>query len=132
MVYDDFAHHPSAIKTTLQGLRKHVGTSRVIVIVHCASNTMRLGVQQADLAQAFSAADQVIFWQDPSIDWDIKDFCTRYQLSAEVYQSVDDIVHAWGEQFRPGDHVVLMSNRSFGGLHKKLVAQLAQVDSVVL
>jgi UDP-N-acetylmuramate: L-alanyl-gamma-D-glutamyl-meso-diaminopimelate ligase len=114
-IYDDFAHHPTAIATTLDGLRQRVGNEKIIAIVEPRSNTMRLGVHQHTLAASLRAADVAIIYQPDSHS------ALTLAGNTVVYQTLDDIVVRFRNEIQNGCHVVLMSNGSFGGLHLKLV-----------
>lgn len=122
-VYDDFAHHPTAIKTTLDGLRKQVGLERIVAIVEPRSNTMRLGTHNDTLAQSFDNADLAIVYQPANLNWDLS------QLSQQadniiICTSLEDIVAKLIVEAPAGGHFVIMSNGSFGGLYQKLQAAL--------
>ena len=111
-LYDDFAHHPTAISTTLEGLRARVGEARIIAVLEPRSNTMRLGVHAGTLAGSLKAADKALIYQAPEQGWEL-----RASAGIEVYPSLDEIVTKLTVEARPGDHVVFMSNGSFGGIH---------------
>lgn len=122
-VYDDFAHHPTAILTTLQGLRARVGTARIIAVLEPRSNTMRMGVHVEALADSLAPADQAIIYQAPDLGWD----AARVAETAKhitVSHSIDAIVEQLRRETRPGDHVVFMSNGGFGGIHKRTAEAL--------
>ncbi|MEL6114609.1 UDP-N-acetylmuramate:L-alanyl-gamma-D-glutamyl-meso-diaminopimelate ligase [Photobacterium sp. SP02] len=127
-VYDDFAHHPTAVELTLGGLRAKVGDSRILAVLEPRSNTMKLGVHKADLAPALAAADEVFLFQPDTIPWsvqDIADLCPQPSVcDADLDALVGHIVAA----ARPGDTILVMSNGGFGGIHDKLLAALAQGD----
>jgi UDP-N-acetylmuramate: L-alanyl-gamma-D-glutamyl-meso-diaminopimelate ligase len=106
-VYDDFAHHPTAITTTLAGLRAKVGTARIIALLEPRSNTMRMGTHGAAVAAALQVADYAFIYQLP--EWD----------------DIDALVATVAQLAQAGDHVLVMSNGGFGGIHDKLLAQLA-------
>ena len=124
-VYDDFAHHPTAIATTLDGLRKQVGAQRIFAVIEPRSNSMRMGVHKSQLAAASSAADKVFWYQPPGVDWDLTEVVEASHNQARLYQSVDAIIASLGEQLAEGDHVVIMSNGGFEGIHGRLLEQLA-------
>jgi len=124
MVYDDFAHHPTAIKLTLEGQRRRVGDSRIIAVLEARSNTMRMGINSADLGAALSAADQVVLYQAPELKWDLHTVTDTLGDKAQIYESVDAIIAALVESSRAGDHVLIMSNGAFGGIHQKLIDAL--------
>lgn len=121
-VYDDFAHHPTAIATTLDGLRKRVGNARILLVMEPRSNTMRMGVHRDELAASMQLADRIWLHDLPDLEWSLAD--TVKTLPANVCDSVDAIVQGVVAEARNGDHVVVMSNGGFGGIHEKLLAGL--------
>jgi UDP-N-acetylmuramate: L-alanyl-gamma-D-glutamyl-meso-diaminopimelate ligase len=123
-LYDDFAHHPTAIKTTLDGLRKQVADKRVLAIIEPRSNTMRLGVHKPHLAPATAQADAVIWYQPQGLDWDLQPVIDASPVPATVMQDIDTIVAQVTAEANAGDHIVIMSNGGFGGIHGKLLASL--------
>ena len=123
-LYDDFAHHPTAIETTLDGLRKQVGSERIIAIVEPRSNTMRLGVHTATLAKSLSHADLAIIYQPQNLDWNLSAL-KNHADNIEICQSLDDIIAKLKVEARSGGHFVLMSNGSFGGIYQRLQDALA-------
>jgi UDP-N-acetylmuramate: L-alanyl-gamma-D-glutamyl-meso-diaminopimelate ligase len=122
-LYDDFAHHPTAIETTLDGLRKQVGQERIIAIVEPRSNTMRLGVHTESLAKSLGNADLAIIYQPQNLDWDLSKLL-NYANNIEICQSLDDIIAKLKVEARAGGHFVLMSNGSFGGIYQRLQDEL--------
>ena len=118
-IYDDFAHHPTAIATTLEGLRRQVGQERVIAIVEPRSNTMRLGVHTETLATSLTAADLAIIYQPENIGWDLTAL-KKYASNIEICTTLDDIINKLKLEARYGGHFVLMSNGSFGGIYQRL------------
>jgi len=118
-IYDDFAHHPTAIQTTLDGLRKQVGQERIIAIVEPRSNTMRLGVHTKTLAESLGHADLAIIYQPEALGWDLSEL-KKYASNIEICQSLDDIINKLKFEARYGGHFVLMSNGSFGGIYQRL------------
>jgi UDP-N-acetylmuramate: L-alanyl-gamma-D-glutamyl-meso-diaminopimelate ligase len=123
-VYDDFAHHPTAIDTTLRGLRARVGDARIIAVLEPRSNTMKLGVHREQLAPALAAADRAWFLNSPDLGWDLPSAVTGLGGRAGFAADVDSLVKGLVEESRPGDHILVMSNGGFGGLHDKLLAAL--------
>ncbi|TXS96433.1 UDP-N-acetylmuramate:L-alanyl-gamma-D-glutamyl-meso-diaminopimelate ligase [Parahaliea maris] len=128
-VYDDFAHHPTAIATTLEGLRAHVGEkragdSRVIALVEPRSNTMRMGAHRDALAASTASADEVYWFQPAGMDWSLEGVVQASPVPAHLFEEVDSLVDAVAAQARPGDRIVIMSNGSFGGIHQRLLQQL--------
>lgn len=128
-VYDDFAHHPTAIETTLKGLRQKVGKEKIIAVLEPRSNTMRMGVFREQIAPALNEADEVIFYQPPNVDWALNDVATQCRASARVINSIDAMVEQLAASTGPL-HILIMSNGGFGGLHSKLVARLVEGGSV--
>ena len=124
-VYDDFAHHPTAIHATLDALRARVGGKRIVAVLEARSNTMRMGVHRAELGPALAGADQVLLFQPADFPWDIKIVTEALNGRARVFRSVDEIVTLLGQELRADDHVLVMSNGGFDGIHAKLLARLA-------
>ncbi len=119
-VYDDFAHHPTAIRTTLAGLRAQVGGARIIAILEPRSNTMRLGVHRDQLAGSLADADRVLLYRPADLEWDLQAVAATLGPRAQVFDSVDAIVEAVLTDVHPGDQVLVMSNGGFGGIHERL------------
>ncbi len=120
-VYDDFAHHPTAIQTTLDGLRKQVGNEKILAIVEPRSNTMRLGVHTQSLAESLAAADRAIIFQPDNLGWDLSQLL-NYADNIEICTSLDAIVELIRAEVGGRCHVLLMSNGSFGGIYQRLQA----------
>ena len=123
-VYDDFAHHPTAIATTLQGLRRQVGTARILAVLEPRSNTMRLGIHNAELAAALGDADLVYVQAPADLGWDAASVFAGLGTRAAVFDRVDAIVKRVAADAAPGDQVLVMSNGGFGGIHQKLLDAL--------
>ncbi len=123
-VYDDFAHHPTAIQTTLQGLRAKVGEARIIAVIEPRSNTMRLGTHQAALAASTNDATEVIWYQPIGLSWNLEAILEVSSVPAQVCDTIDSIIDTLVRITQAGDHVVIMSNGGFGGIHQKLLAAL--------
>jgi UDP-N-acetylmuramate: L-alanyl-gamma-D-glutamyl-meso-diaminopimelate ligase len=123
-VYDDFAHHPTAIATTLQGLRARVPDARIVAVLEPRSNTMKLGVHREQLAPALALADRAWLLNSPDLGWDLPAALRPLGANARVAASVDALVQGLADDSRAGDHVLVMSNGGFGGLHEKLLAEL--------
>lgn len=122
-VYDDFAHHPTAIKTTLEGLRKQVGDARILAIIEPRSNTMRLGVHTQSLAESLAAADEAIIYQPENLGWDLSQLL-QYANNIQICSDLEAIIKSIKAESNNGCHVLLMSNGSFGGIYKRLRDQL--------
>lgn len=123
-VYDDFAHHPTAIATTLGGLRARVAGARIIAVLEPRSNTMKMGVHRQELAPALALADRAWFLNSPDLGWDLPGAVAALGDRAHFAASVDALVKGLAGDSRPGDHILVMSNGGFGGLHDKLLAAL--------
>jgi len=122
-VYDDFAHHPTAIRVTLAGLRTKAGAARILAVLEPRSNTMKLGVMKDELASSLAAADRV-FCYGAGLGWDAAAVLAPLGAKAEIHRDIPQLVAAIAAAARPGDHVLIMSNGGFGGIHEKLLAQL--------
>jgi len=123
-VYDDFAHHPTAIATTLDGLRKRVGSAPIIAIVEPRSNSMKLGAHRDGLPASVTQADRVIWYAPPNLGWDLAATAAQCTVSSTVADNLDAIIAQVKAQATAGTHVVIMSNGGFGGLHGKLAEAL--------
>ena len=123
-VYDDFAHHPTAIATTIDGLRKRIGNARLIAVLEPRSHTMRMGVHQQTLAPSLAGADQVWLYAPADLGWDISSVAGSLGERGHVCGEVDALAGDIAAAARPGDHVLVMSNGGFGGLHGKLLTAL--------
>ena len=122
-VYDDFAHHPTAMRTTVDGLRRKVGAARILAVFEPRSNTMKLGAMKAQLPWALEEAD-LSFCLQGSYGWDAAEALAPMGGQAVVADSVDKLVAAIAKAAKSGDHVLVMSNGGFGGIHGKLLAAL--------
>jgi UDP-N-acetylmuramate: L-alanyl-gamma-D-glutamyl-meso-diaminopimelate ligase len=123
-IYDDFAHHPTAIETTLAGLRARVGNARIIAVLEPRSNTMKLGVHREQLAPALMGADRAWFLNVADLGWDLPAAMTELGARAGFAGTVPELVAHVADEVRAGDHVLVMSNGGFGGLHEKLLVEL--------
>jgi UDP-N-acetylmuramate: L-alanyl-gamma-D-glutamyl-meso-diaminopimelate ligase len=124
-VYDDFAHHPTAIRTTLEGLRARVGAARIVVAMEPRSNSMRLGAHAAQIAPSLDQADAVVFLHRPELAWDAGKVVGALRGEGETVPDADALLAALGRRCRAGDHVVFMSNGGFDGAPRRFLAQLA-------
>jgi len=120
VIYDDFAHHPTAIATTLAGLRAKIGSSRLIAILEFGSYTMRTGVHKTQLQHALAQADMVVCKQSTT-EWGLEKILTQFTQPTALYQNVDTLVKELAPQLKADDHVVIMSNSGFDGVHQKLL-----------
>jgi UDP-N-acetylmuramate: L-alanyl-gamma-D-glutamyl-meso-diaminopimelate ligase len=124
VVYDDFAHHPTAVASTLEGVRLKAGAGRVIAVLEPRSNTMKLGTHKAALADSLRGADRVFVYKSPEVKWDVGDAMVPLGSLVAVHEDLARLTEAIVAESRPGDHLVLMSNGSFGGLHERLLEAL--------
>ncbi|MCK5120850.1 MAG: UDP-N-acetylmuramate:L-alanyl-gamma-D-glutamyl-meso-diaminopimelate ligase [Methylococcales bacterium] len=122
-IYDDFAHHPTAIQSTLDGLRKQVGTEKIIAIVEPRSNTMRMGVHTQSLAESLKLADSAIIYQPENLDWDLSEL-QKYADNIEICTTLDAIINRLKMESNSKCHFLLMSNGSFGGIYQRLLSEL--------
>ena len=127
-VYDDFAHHPTAIETTLDGARKRLGERRLWAVIEPRSNTMRMGSHKDGLAHSARLADEVIWYQPEGLDWDLQPVVEAAPNKSQVSRSLDEIIQRIVQEAGEGDAVVIMSNGGFGGLHQKLLAALQMLN----
>ncbi|MFR0692418.1 UDP-N-acetylmuramate:L-alanyl-gamma-D-glutamyl-meso-diaminopimelate ligase [Enterobacterales bacterium AE_CKDN230030158-1A_HGKHYDSX7] len=123
-IYDDFAHHPTAIATTLDGLRKRVGDARVIAVVEPRSNSMKLGAHRDGLPESVVQADNVFWYAPPNLGWDLAATVASSTVPTQVCDSLEAIIEGVKAIATPGTQVVVMSNGGFGGLHGKLAKAL--------
>ncbi|AMO93756.1 L-alanyl-gamma-D-glutamyl-meso-diaminopimelate ligase [Collimonas fungivorans] len=136
-VYDDFAHHPTAIATTIAGLRKKVGAARILAVLEPRSNTMKLGAMKEALPGSLGEADLVFGYGakgtgKDALDWDLAAALQPLGGKASTYHELDQLVAAIAKAARPGDQVLVMSNGGFGGVHQKILAALSLPPSLPL
>ncbi|MEY4505614.1 MAG: L-alanyl-gamma-D-glutamyl-meso-diaminopimelate ligase [Pseudomonadota bacterium] len=125
-VYDDFAHHPTALRTTLDGLRQRIGSQgRILAVFEPRSNTMKLGTMKSQLPWSLASAD-LAFCHSGGLDWDATQALAPMGERASVAATIDALVEQVSAQAQAGDHIVCMSNGGFGGIHAKLLKTLAQ------
>ncbi len=124
-IYDDFAHHPSAIATTLAGLRKKVGSENIVAVIEPRSNTMRMGVHASELAQSVKDSDHVLWFTPPELSWDIETIIKASPVHSEAKESLDVLLDAIVAASSPNSHIVIMSNGGFGGIHQRLIQRLS-------
>lgn len=123
-VYDDFAHHPTAIRTTLEGLRAKVGAARIVVAMEPRSNSMRLGAHADALAPSLDIADAVVFLHRPELSWDAAKVMARVRGESRTAPTADSLIATLRALVREGDHVVFMSNGGFDGAPRRFLASL--------
>ncbi len=126
-VYDDFAHHPEAIQATLTALRDKIGGSvRILAVLEPRSNTMKMGIHKDDIAPSLVRADYVFVLQPDNIPWDVSDITNKCLQPAKWTANLERLVDMVVAEAQPTDHILVMSNGSFGGIHQKLLDKLAQ------
>ncbi|MDH5179357.1 MAG: UDP-N-acetylmuramate:L-alanyl-gamma-D-glutamyl-meso-diaminopimelate ligase, partial [Gammaproteobacteria bacterium] len=124
VVYDDFAHHPTAIKLTVGGLRKQVGKARILAVLEPRSNTMRMGVHADTLAPSLDEADRVYLYQPRDVEGQVDKVVSARPDTATLYDNVQHLIDAVINESRPGDHILVMSNGGFENIHNRLLAAL--------
>ncbi|MBN6748414.1 UDP-N-acetylmuramate:L-alanyl-gamma-D-glutamyl-meso-diaminopimelate ligase, partial [Acidithiobacillus sp. PG05] len=125
-VYDDFAHHPTAIAATITALRGRMeGTERLIAVLEPRSNTMKMGVHRQTLGPSLQGADRAFVYAPADLGWDV---AAALDSAAQVYVDMDALLRALDAELRPGDDVLIMSNGAFGGIHGRLLERLARRD----
>ena len=122
-VYDDFAHHPTAIATTIAGLRQKIGKSRIIAVLDPRSTTMKMGVLKDQLVDSLKDAD-FTFCYTSGLGWDAQQVLAPLGAKAALFDELGALLQALLPVLRTGDHVLIMSNGGFGGIHEKLLALL--------
>lgn len=125
VVYDDFAHHPTAIRHTLEGVRRKAAAGRVVAVLEPRSNTMKQGTHKAELVDSLRIADRAYLYQSPEVKWNVAESMRSLDNLAVVEKDINRLAASLAKDARAGDHFVLMSNGSFGGLHEKLLEALA-------
>jgi UDP-N-acetylmuramate: L-alanyl-gamma-D-glutamyl-meso-diaminopimelate ligase len=128
-VYDDFAHHPTAIATTVDGLRRRVGSARIIAVLEPRSNTMKMGVHQNTLGPSLLGADEVWLFTPPDLGWDAGPIVASLGKRGHASRDIAALAAELAKSAKAGDHVLIMSNGGFGGLHGKLLAELERKKS---
>ena len=125
-VYDDFAHHPTAIKTTIEGLRAKVGGDAIIAVIEPRSATMKLGIHKDSLSASVSGADQVYWYQNPAIDWDINAVASACSVPATATADIQQLLQMVVQMATAETHIVIMSNGGFEGFHGLLTERLGR------
>jgi UDP-N-acetylmuramate: L-alanyl-gamma-D-glutamyl-meso-diaminopimelate ligase len=122
-VYDDFAHHPTAIETTVAGLRAKIGSARILAVLEPRSNTMKLGVMKAALPASLKDAD-LVFCYGANLGWDATEALNPIKNKAQTFENLENLVTAIAKLAKSGDHILVMSNGGFGGVHQKILDAL--------
>lgn len=124
-VYDDFAHHPTAIEATIDALRGKVGNQRILAVLEPRSNTMKMGVHKEEIAPSLQDAQAVFVYQPDTIPWSVDVITNALSQPAAWSADLDELVELVVKEAKPEDHILVMSNGAFGGIHNKLLAKLA-------
>ena len=133
-VYDDFAHHPTAITTTVDGLRRRIGKARILAVLEPRSNTMKLGVMKAQLPNSLQEADKIFAYGansgKESLGWDLEEVLLPLNAmepdKAKAFDELDVLIAAVAKEAKPGDHILVMSNGGFGGVHQKILQAIGR------
>jgi len=123
-VYDDFAHHPTAIEETLLAMKEVQGKGKVYAVLEPRSNTMRMGVHKESLANCWQQADEICLFQSTGLDWDLNDVVAQSTVPASIFSSTDKIISHLLSEATAGDHIVIMSNGGFEAIHQRLLDAL--------
>ena len=124
-IYDDFAHHPSAISTTLNGLRAKVGSQRILAVLEPRSNSMQLGLHKETLAESLCDADEVWILEPADLPWDLQQVAVNCRANCHVETTIDAIIDDVANTAQATDHILIMSNGEFGGIHQRLLKRLS-------
>lgn len=125
-VYDDFAHHPTAIEETLSAMQEVNHGGRVLAVLEPRSNTMRMGVHQETLTGSLQSADEIYLYQPEGVDWGLDEVAKKSQKPAQIFEDVESIIQKLCSDAREGDHIIIMSNGGFEGIHTRLLAALEE------
>ncbi len=126
-IYDDFAHHPTAIATTIAGLRHRIGKARILAVLEPRSNTMKQGVWKNDLAASLADAEKV-FCYTANLGWDAAGALESLGEKVQTSGDIDQLISLLANSVKPGDHLLIMSNGGFSGIHEKLLLALKTAD----
>jgi len=125
-VIDDFAHHPTAIAATLEAMRAHVGTKRLIAVLEPRSNTMKLGVHRDLLGPSLVLADRIHLFRPTDLSWNLERVLKSLDGRGRIHTTLESLIEAVAAETQPGDHIVIMSNGAFGGIQGRLMERLGQ------
>ncbi|MGM8910423.1 UDP-N-acetylmuramate:L-alanyl-gamma-D-glutamyl-meso-diaminopimelate ligase [Psychrobacter sp. 1U1] len=131
LVFDDFAHHPTAITTTLDGAKKKLTNRRLWAIIEPRSNTMKMGIHQDSLAQSAALADHTLWYEPAGLEWGLREVIDRakHNSNQQVINSIEDIINHVTTHAQAGDAIVIMSNGGFEGIHQRLLASLYELNA---
>lgn len=125
-LYDDFAHHPTAIESTIAALRGKVGKERIIAVLEPRSNTMKMGIHKDEIAPSLKDADEVFIFQPETIPWSVSSITDALSQKSAWSADLEELIAMIAENARENDHILVMSNGAFGGIHHKLLVKLAE------
>jgi UDP-N-acetylmuramate: L-alanyl-gamma-D-glutamyl-meso-diaminopimelate ligase len=125
-VYDDFAHHPTAIEGTLAAMEEVKGDGRVFAVLEPRSNTMRMGVHKDSLSDSLQGADEICLYQPDGLDWNLDDVISQSAVTAKIFSSTDKIIEHIQAQAKSGDHILIMSNGGFEAIHQRLLDAMSE------
>jgi len=123
-VYDDFAHHPTAIEETLSAMKEVQGSGKLFAVLEPRSNTMRMGVHKERLSDSLQQADQVCLYQPEGLNWNLTDVVSGSEVPAAIFSSTDNIIEFLLSEASSGDHILIMSNGGFEAIHGRLLDAL--------
>ena len=123
-VYDDFAHHPTAIEETLTAMKEVQGKGKLFAVLEPRSNTMRMGVHKESLSDSWQQADEICLYQAEGLDWNLNDTVSQSKKTATIFSSTDNIIEYLVSKVVSGDHILIMSNGGFEAIHQRLLAAL--------
>ena len=124
-IYDDFAHHPTAIEETLTAMKEVQGKGKLFAVLEPRSNTMRMGVHKESLSNSWQQADEICLYQPEGLDWNLSDVVAQSKKPVNVFSGTDKIIEHLLSEVSSGDHILIMSNGGFEGIHGRLLAALA-------
>jgi len=124
-VYDDFAHHPTAIEETLLAMKEVKGDGKVFAVLEPRSNTMRMGIHKESLSSSWQQAGEICLYQPEGMDWSLGDVVKQSKVPATLFSSTDKIISHLTSEAAEGDHIVIMSNGGFEAIHQRLLDALA-------
>jgi len=125
-VYDDFAHHPTAIEETLTAMKEVQGKGKVFAVLEPRSNTMRMGVHKDSLSDSWQQADEICLYQPEGLDWNLADVVAKSKAPASIFSSTDNIIEHLLSEAASGDHILIMSNGGFEGIHQRMLDALVE------
>ena len=123
-IYDDFAHHPTAISATLEGARSNVGTEKIVAIIEPRSNTMKIGIHKNEIIEAIKLADEVLWYEPEEVSWSIQDTSDQSATKIHIFDDIDQLILRTLKSISGSTHIIIMSNGSFQGFHIKLIDEI--------